>query len=188
MSETPKTKVVYGDHAFVIDGEEFTVEHDEFKIKSVGSDMDDIGARLSWIAQLWGAAEEERELVDAQYRAWRAKAGEKLLAKDVSSEWKVKQAIEADPRFIEFKKMIARTIRNCTVLKALFASLDAKSRLLQSKSATLRAEMGATGGGSGYHRDDESETKTRRNERTEGVRKIFKGKSKKVRTGSDEEA
>ena len=180
------------EYTIVVDGDSVTIRHDEFKITDVGSEMDDIGTKLSFVAALWASAEEEREMVDAQYRAWRAKAGERLLAKDVSSEWKVKQAIEADPKFLEYKKAIARTIRNTTFLKAQFQALDAKSRMLQSKSATMRAEYGATGGATGRgHREDESESKTRRSETAERVKKKLKknkNKDKDKGTGHGEQA
>lgn len=181
-----------GRHEYTIevDGDKVTISHDEFKISDVGAEMDDIAAKMSFISALWASAEEEREMVDAQYRAWRARLGEKLMARDSLAEWKVKQAIEADPKFLEYKKAIARTIRNTVFLKAQFQALDAKSRVLQSKSANARAEYAATGGATGRgHREDESESKTRRSETAERVKNKLKNKKNKDKgTGHGEQA
>jgi len=49
-------------------------------------------------------------VADAEYRQWRAKTVDTLLAQDPKlPEWKAKAAIEQDDKFVEYKQFIARS-------------------------------------------------------------------------------
>lgn len=130
----------------VVMGETVLIDHDDATIKDIDQDMDRVAAQMSRIAELWAAAEEEEISADAHYRAWRATQGEGLLQRDEKlAEWKVRQKIEASPKFTAIKDRLAKAARNVTVLKGHFESLKVKASLLQSKGAMRRAELDSTG-------------------------------------------
>lgn len=117
---------------------------DELCIVEISPEMDQVASQMAFWANVWAAAVEDEELVDAHYRAWRARRTEEL-AKTAGSEYKVKAAIEADPQFLKLKKAIAQTKRNVIAAKGLHDSFAKKANVLQSKGAMGRQEYAATG-------------------------------------------
>jgi len=56
------------------------------------------------------------------------------------AEWKVKQAIEADPTFLKLKGKLALAKRNTIMLRAHYEAFRTKASILQSKGAQQRKE------------------------------------------------
>lgn len=105
-----------------------------------------IGAEIAYWSAIWGEAEAEKERVDADYRTWRAKLGQDMMAGEKSMpEWKVKNAIEADPMFLNHKKVIALAERNSVLIKGVVDGLKAKAQALSTKGNMMSAELRSTG-------------------------------------------
>jgi hypothetical protein len=86
------------------------------------------------------------EKVDAFYRKWRAETTKKLMAaNDKLAEWKLKQEVEAQPKFLEYKDAIAKSITNATLARSVFEAFKIKANVLQSTGARQRAELDSTG-------------------------------------------
>lgn len=67
------------------------------------------GQQAEW-AKREGEELHNQIVADAEYRQWRAKVVNTLLAQDPKlSEWKVKAIIEQDDKFVEHKQMIAKS-------------------------------------------------------------------------------
>jgi hypothetical protein len=128
-----------------VQGEEVVIDHEEGTVADLDLDMDNVASQMSYYGDLWSQAEEEAIQADAHYRAWRAEYGEKLLNSDPKlAEWKVKQKVEASPKFLAIKERLAKAKRNVTILRAHFDALNKKASILQSKGAMRRAELDAT--------------------------------------------
>ncbi len=132
--------------AIKVDGKDVTID---IKVKlgifDITEGMDKVAAEMAYWGSVWAAAEKEQIEVDAAYRRWRAQKGEAALSRDPKmAEWKVKQAIEANPSFVEFKTALAVAKRNATLSKSTFESYKTKASMLQSKGAMSRAELDAT--------------------------------------------
>lgn len=136
----------FGKIETVLGGKQIQLDVDqEPTIQDLSDDMDRVAAQIAFWGELWGAAEGERVMADARYRAWAAQLAMKLQKMDGMSEWKVKARIEADPGFIKCKEAIAKTTRDATVMRAVFDAFKSKASMLQSKGARARAELEATG-------------------------------------------
>lgn len=84
---------------------------------------------------LWGQhlakAEEQKVMVDAEYRDWRARQVNEALAKDPKlAEWKVKARVEAMEKFMLFKTGIAKAALNVVSLQTIGDGLRAKLQIL----------------------------------------------------------
>ena len=129
-----------------IDGEEITLDRDSLEIRDLDDDMTKAAAQMAYWGGLWGTAEGEKSDADTAYRTWRAEYGKQVLEADPKlAEWKVKQQIEASKKFTTHKERMSESIRNASVLRAMYESFRAKCSLLQSKGAMARAELEATG-------------------------------------------
>jgi hypothetical protein len=118
----------------------------DLTIDDLSKDMDEVAAKMAYWGAVWAAAEAEAERVDTHYRSWRAEYGRQLLeANEKLAEWKVKQEIEASPKFKRYKEGVAIATRNKTMLRAIFESWRVKASQLQSKGAMARAELDSTG-------------------------------------------
>jgi len=176
----------FGEIEIKVDGNPVHANVDEIlEIGDVSEDMDKVAAQMAYWGAVWAAAEGERESADAYYRQWRADVGKKLLeTNDKLAEWKAKQEIEADPKFMKIKQGLATAIRNATLCRAVYESFRTKANMLQSKGAMMRAELDST---SMHTKGDEP--KTRRQADLEGKRAankaamkdIFKGKKAKAK-------
>ena len=152
----------FGKATIEVDGK--TVEIDlaaDLTIDDLSKDMDEVAAKMAYWGAVWAASEAEAERVDTSYRSWRAEYGRQLLeANEKLAEWKVKQEIEASPKFKRYKEGVAIATRNKTMLRAIFESWRVKASQLQSKGAMRRAELDSTGmhtkssGGDGTTTDD----------------------------------
>lgn len=134
---------------------EITIDVDEdLRIHDLDSDMDQAAAQIAYWGALWAEAEAEQQELDGAYRSWRAQVGRMILEADgKASEWKVKQEIEADEKFLQFKTAEAACVRNVTLLRAIYEASKSKASLLQSKGAMRRAELEATGMHTRYGED-----------------------------------
>lgn len=137
----------FGHVTMKVNGEDVSIDIEaDLGIGDLSLSMERAAAQMGFWGEVWAAAEAEKERVDAHYRRWRAQQGEAILAADSKvAEWKVKQAIEADPKFIQYKESIAKSIHNATLSKSLYESFKTKASILQSKGAMARAEREASG-------------------------------------------
>ncbi len=76
----------------------------------------------------WGhilaEAQWERDSLDAAYRSWRAEFGRQLTeANSKLPEWKIRQQIEANDKFRDYKRGMAITIRNCVFLEIVVSAI-----------------------------------------------------------------
>lgn len=118
----------------------------DLPIADLSTDMDQVASKMAWWASVWSAAESEKIKVDALYRSWRGrKTAEILERNEKEAEWKVRAAIEADPKFMELKSAIAVTEENATLAKGVFEAFSKKGNMLQSRGAMARGELAATG-------------------------------------------
>jgi hypothetical protein len=87
--------------------------------------------KLIWLGELLGTAEEQKIMVDAEYRSFRAAETERILAADPKlAEWKVKARIESTERFGKFKTGIAVAEKNLAALRGAVQALDAKLQVV----------------------------------------------------------
>lgn len=130
----------------MVNGRVIDVDLDDLlMITDISADMNMVAAQMSFWANLHAEAEAEKIKVDAHYRNWRAKVGQKLLQSDAKlAEWKVRQLIDAQPKFEVLKEAIARAAFNVTNTKGIYESLRTKASMLQSKGAMMRSELDAT--------------------------------------------
>lgn len=137
----------FGKMELEVDGKPVAIDLEaDLTIDDLSKDMDEVAAKMAYWGSVWAAAEAEKLQVDTSYRAWRAEYGRQLLeANEKLAEWKVKQEIEASPKFKRYKKGISVAIRNATMLKANFESWKVKASQLQSKGAMQRSSLDATG-------------------------------------------
>jgi hypothetical protein len=156
-------------------------------IANVSTDMDRIASQMAWWGSVWAAAEREAAQVEAHYRQWRASKINEIVKRDPKlAEWKVKALVEADPKFLAFKRAAATTIENTTLARAVFDSLDKKSNQLQSKGAMQRSELAVTGmttpehpRSAAMHKHSNGTDVDHEQARTEKVRGIFRNKKRK---------
>jgi|GEM_PF-6720253 len=81
--------------------------------------------------QCLAAAEEQKILIGAEYRQWRAIYIGDLLKRDRKiSEWKVKAKLESEPDFCRFKTASALAEKHVLILRAVTESLRARVELL----------------------------------------------------------
>jgi hypothetical protein len=124
---------------------EFNVKT-HFPVGDVSDDMKDVSSLIAWWGSVWAAAEAERINVDAFYRAWRARTGEKFLGEDPKlSVDKLKNKIEAHPEFLKCKEAMAMAEENVTLSKTAVAALEKKGNMLQSLGAVHREERRTAG-------------------------------------------
>lgn len=170
------------DATITIDGEEIDVDRSELAITDLDADMTKAASQMAYWGGLWGAAEAEKVSADAAYRTWRAEYGKQVLEADPKlAEWKVKQQIEASKKFSVHKERIATSVRNASVLRAMYESFRSKCSLLQSKGAMARAELEATGMNT-KRRDDPAERKKK-----EDVIRSARKKRKAARVDDEDE-
>ena len=94
-----------------------------------------IAADIGTVGGLMAEVDEEIELADAEYRAWRARMINVALNEDGKfAEWKTKSIVEALPEFIEHKKAIGALEGDQTYLKWYLEAL----RTVAIKLETVR--------------------------------------------------
>ena len=137
----------FGKMEIEVDGKAVVLDlASDLTIDDLSRDMDEVAAKMAYWGSVWAASEGEKARVDTHYRAWRAEFGKQLLEADGKlAEWKVKQQIEASPKFKRYKEGVATAARNSVMLKAVFESWRVKASQLQSKGAMRRAELDSTG-------------------------------------------
>jgi len=98
-----------------------------------------------WIAQhgaLLGDAEAEKIKLDGMYRKWRGEQGNKYRKMDKSlPEWRVKQRIEAQDAFLNYKHAEAACERNVTILRNVICGLLAKTGVRDPNSKVREEEL-----------------------------------------------
>lgn len=130
-----------------VDGEQLTVNAMDLRISAdLNSEMDHAAAWMAYWGSVLAAAKGELERADGAYRAWRGEATQSILAKDPKmAEWKVRETINAHPRFMDYKKAQAACQRNVTLLETRYEAFKMRASLIQSKGARARSEWEKTG-------------------------------------------
>lgn len=141
---TEPVSEVAGVSVITVQGDEVRVDRAKLVVNeaNIETEMAQVAALISHWGEAWAAAEQELMEADAHYRGWRAKLGEEMLegAAKAPAEWKVKQVIEASPKFLEIKGQLALAKRNVIMLRVHCEAFRAKSDMLQSKGARQRRE------------------------------------------------
>jgi len=77
------------------------------------------------------AAEEQKILIGAEYRQWRAIYSNELILRDRKiTEWRTRNKIEGEPAFLRFKTGQALAEKHVLILRAVVDSLWARVELL----------------------------------------------------------
>lgn len=92
-----------------------------------GIPAEEVPGKIMRFGELLGDAEAEKIKCDAMYRRWRAEQGNEFRRRDRSlPEWRVRQKIEAQDAFYNFKLAEASCERNVAILRNLIAALSAR--------------------------------------------------------------
>ena len=114
--------------------------------EDINTDMDQSASKIAWAGSVHGLLHEANDVLDAEYRAWRADQGEKLLTMNEKlSEYKIKQLIESAPDFVTYKKKRAEMKRKLWSMNAISNALGSYADTLRSRGANRRAEFKAIG-------------------------------------------
>jgi hypothetical protein len=164
----------------IIKKEKVEVDIDEeLRIFDVGEEQAKVAFQMAYWGEIWASAKDEAIQVDSLYRKWRAKAGVDILEADPKlSEWKVKQLIEADPKFAVLKKTIAAAERNVTTANAIFVAFKSKAAVLSSKGAMDRAIFERTGMTTKTTTPKKKSVETTDEDKKKRMKQIFKKKNK----------
>lgn len=147
----------------------------ELRLSDIGEGLDHAAYYMGYWGNVLGHAESELIIADTKYRSWKANFIEDLIQSDAKlSEWKVKNAVEANPKFLEHKANIAIATRNVQVLRNLFQAFDKKANLLQSRGANERQILEKTGLRVTSSTAGKSASKQQQEKRQAKMRKIFK--------------
>ncbi len=135
----------FEEREIIVQGTKIVLENgkgsDIYVSKNLSDDMDKVSSQIAWWSSVKAAALAEQEMVDAGYRQWRAQKAMELLGDgDKIPEWKVKNEIDADAKFIGFKQAIAKAAENVAAADGMLQAFLKKSNILQSLGASLRAE------------------------------------------------
>ena len=110
--------------------------------------MDEAASKLAFAGAFHGLMVEADEVLDSEYRSWRATQGENILGMDKSgkmSEHKIKQLIESAPEFLEWKRKTAKMAGALRSMDVIVRALANMADMLRSRGANRRAEMHSLG-------------------------------------------
>jgi len=95
-----------------------------------------LAGQILLFGQHLASAEEQKILIDAEYRQWRAIYSSNLIQQDRKiSEWRTRNKIEAEPEFLKFKTGQAMAEKHVLILRAVVDSLRARVDLLAPPKA-----------------------------------------------------
>jgi len=172
-------------------------DSDLFISSNISEDMTKVSAQLAYWGSVLAHAKKEQVLVNAFYRRYVAQERSKIVENSSSkvSEWKVKDRVESSDAFIKHKQAIAESEKNVELCDKMVRAFDKKANLLQSKGASLRAELNAQGtrvlnntgwnlSGDGSEKDDdgipqEFKQPPSTEDKVKRMEKIMRRKSKK---------
>jgi hypothetical protein len=123
-------------------GEVIEFNTDTFLVNDIDTEMDQVASLMAYWGSVLASATREQMEADASYREWRALVSEEY---STLSEAKIKAKIEAHPKFMIYKKALAKLEENIILATKAFASFDKKGNMLQSRGARERGELEATG-------------------------------------------
>ena len=124
--------------------------------------MDEMASKLAFAGAFYGLLVEADEVLDSEYRAWRATEGENILSMDKTnkmSEHKIKQLVESHPDFLKWKQKTAKMSGMLKAMDVVVRALASMSDTLRSRGANLRAEMISLGMSTSEQSSDEREAK-----------------------------
>lgn len=180
--------------AITVDGVRVNADTSELAINSIDQAQRTSSKMIAFWASVWGAAEGEREAVDARYRQWRAQATKALLDSDPKlAEWKVKANIEAHADFLKLKSALAKAIDNATTARGMWEACIRRSNLAQSVGANKRETMRKMGDDTTRENpaDDDSDAdmprvkKETEPEKRKRLRKVLEAKAGKQKETSE---
>lgn len=115
-------------------------------VGDIDTGMRTVSALYAWYGTLQASEQRKADELDAKYRYWRSTTTEDRLTKyPKDAEWKVKTYVESQPKFVEFKTLIAKLEENASVLSSAMQALQMKGEMLRSIGARNRVELDATG-------------------------------------------
>jgi hypothetical protein len=122
--------------------------------------MDEMASKLAFAGAFYGLLIEADEVLDSEYRAWRATEGESILSMDKKmSEHKIKQLVESHTEFLKWKQKTAKMSGMLKAMDIVVRSLASMSDTLRSRGANRRAEMISIGMSTSEQSSDEREAK-----------------------------
>lgn len=132
----------------VLDGKSFDEDvRDDLIIHDWYSENDMVAAHIGRWAGIVGLSVKVFRQSEAEYRHVRAKLVVDYLAKnDKAAEWKVMAGVRGDPRYLTASNVVAAAEGIMEQAKRVYEAFQAKSRALQTRSASDRVELEATTG------------------------------------------
>jgi hypothetical protein len=92
---------------------------------------DKLPGQILLFGKILASAEEQKILIDAEYRQWRALYSIGLMDRIRKiSEWRVRTQLEAQPEFLKFRAGLGLADRHLWTLRAVIDSLRARLDLL----------------------------------------------------------
>lgn len=114
------------------------------------SEMNGVAAQVAFVGDLIAQWQYACDMSDATYREWRAKeARVALRADEKMAQWKVDDATEASPKFMEMKELIASLNSDLNWLRAYQSALLVKRDMLKTRVSLELADRSANVGGYG---------------------------------------
>lgn len=95
------------------------------EVSNVGTE--ELPGQILLYGQYLASAEEQKILIDTEYRQWRAIYSGSLLSRDRKiSEWRIRNKRESEPEFLKFKTGQALAAKHVLILRAVCDSLRAR--------------------------------------------------------------
>jgi len=120
-----------------------TLDTDDLKLTGdLDADTEQVANAFSQVVELSAMFAAEGDRLDAEYRAWRARASEAAVTSgDKLPEWRVKNVVEADVKFAEFKDYIAANVERTEFVAQYREALRLKAQLLRIRVDASRAKL-----------------------------------------------
>lgn len=127
----------------VIDGIEIICDPSDAVIDgpNLSSEMDRVSGQIAFWGSALSSAVRERDVADATYRTWRARAYKAIMERDPKlPEYKIKALCEEHSSFLEHKTRMATAAENVVLCESFKDAFEKKANQLQSRGATKRLE------------------------------------------------
>lgn len=117
-------KKVDPDRTIKVDGLEIRIP---FPLEISRMEPEKLAGQILTFGQHLASAEEQKILIGAEYRQWRAIYSGDLIQRDRRiTEWRTRNRIEAEPEFLKFKTGQALAEKHVLTLRAVVDSLRAR--------------------------------------------------------------
>lgn len=127
----------------VVDGRTVQVRLDrnDLKLDDLMTAVGKPASIIGLIAELLSDYTRRYREADAEYRAWQATEGERILADPANekmAEWKLKQAVTAMPKFLAHKRRLAVLEGDMEYLRAYQQAAETMSYMVSAKKDMMR--------------------------------------------------